>query len=787
MRRVAQMPLTATLAVAVAFNVVSASILAALLQRPFPYPQLGQLVLVRDKRPSAGAHQGHAIAAGDFFDLRASIVAFSRLAAYRGTPLVISTGGSDPERVEGVAVTADFFSTLGMTPFVGGVWADDADTPGHDRVILISRRFWRAHFGGDVAAIGREVTVNGRRVLVSGVVRDEDGYPAGVDAWVPLVLTAAERLDRSAQRLTAIARMNDRDGISTARAQVDAAAARLMLQYPTTNGGRGFDLLPLRREQYEFTAPLFAFAQAAALLVLFLGTLNVATVLTARQFDRASEFAIRSMLGATRIDLGRLIFAETAAMTTGGTVLGLAVAWPALHALRASLPDGIGRWINGWSAMAIDRQAVAVGIGIGVGMTAVIGGALAIGARRSIDAGRSGERLVRAMGTERRLIIGSQIALAAALLVCVFAVTGAIDRQVTAFAALAPDRLLRFTVTLPPLHYGTDGDVTAFHTRMLEGIDGLPGVEAAALIRNEPASNVPSPLVAFDRVDAPALSAADRLRADLQLVSPDTFRVLRLPVIEGRGFLLTDDARSARVAVVTRRAAERFWPGRSPVGAFIRLGAEPGPVRIVGVVEDMELNWYDPEARPTIYIPSIQSPSRTTTVVVRTRGDPLSMTASVRAVIARLDSTLAIGGLEALTTSIRDSLSPLRVVNRMLGVGAAVACLLAGIGVFGVLAHAVARRGREFGVRYALGASPRSIAYMVLRDALGTGALGLLSGLLIAIAGVRFIENALFGLITVTPTVVAFVIIGTALLVAGAALIPAVRASRVDAAALLRQ
>ncbi|HZR22976.1 MAG TPA: ABC transporter permease [Vicinamibacterales bacterium] len=787
MRRLAQIPLAATLAIAVAFNVVSASVLTALLQRPFPYPELSRLVLVRDSRPASGAHEGHAIAAADFFDLRSSVRAFSALTAYRGAPLVISNHGSDPQRIEGIAVTANFFSTLGVTPILGRAWSDDADAPGHDRVMLVSHRFWRARFGGDASAIGRELTVNGRQVLVLGVVRDEECYPAGVDAWVPLVMTPTDRLERSAQRLAAIARLTPGDTIGSAGAQLESTAARLRALYPATNAGRGFDLLPLRREQYEFTAPLFTFAAAAALLVLALGIVNVATVLTARHVDRAPDFAIRSMLGATRAHLGRLILGETAAMTISATAVGVIAAWPALNVLRASLPEGIARWINGWSTMRVDGEAVAVGLGVGVLMTVVIAGTLAATARRSIDAARSGARLVHGMGAGRRLIVGSQIALASSLLLCALAVVRAMDRQFAAFAAFAPDRVLRFTLTLPPSRYDTDAKVGAFHARMLETIDAVTGVEAAALVRNEPASNVPSPLVDFDRVDAPAASAADRPRADLQTVSPDTFGVLRLPVLDGRAFLGTDSVESAKVAVVSRKAADRFWPGRNPLGALIRIAADATPLRIVGIVGDIELNWYDPETRPTIYIPDAQQPSRTTAVVMRTRVDPVTVAANVRGAVARLDSTLAIGGLEPLTTSIRDSLSPVRVVDRMLATGAAVSCLLAAVGVFGVLAHAVARCSREFGIRYALGATSRSIAAMVLRDALSTGGLGLICGLLLAAVGVRVVGSALFGLITVTPGIVAAVIVGTVLLVAGAAYAPAQRASRVDAAALLRQ
>jgi hypothetical protein len=341
-------------------------------------------------------------------------------------------------------------------------------------------------------------------------------------------------------------------------------------------------------------------------------------------------------------------------------------------------------------------------------------------------------------------------------------------------------------VTLPQALYPDDARVSAFHARMLEAIEGLEPVESAALIRNEPASNVPSPVVTFERADTPMAALNDRPRADMQVVSPSTFDVLRMAIVAGRGFLPNDTVDAARVAVVSRLSAERFWADRSPIGTSIRLGADSTSIRIVGVVADVELNWYDGDARPTIYVPDAQAPSRTTSVVVRTRVDPLAVAGEVRAAVARLDAAQSIGGLEPLATSIADSLSPIRVVNHLLVTGATVACFLAAIGVFGVLAQSVAQRLGEFGVRFALGATPRSIASMVVRDALVTGAIGLAGGMVFASAIIRLAGSALVGLFALDGSAVAAVVVCTITLVVAAALAPAMRAARVDVGALLR-
>jgi putative ABC transport system permease protein len=791
LRSLARRPLvsvtvTATLAVALAFNVASASVLSALLQHPFPYSGLDALVLVRDARPREGVHQGRAIAAADFYDLRQSVAAFASLAAFRSAPVVITSAGQDPEYLEATAVSANFFTMLGISPVVGQLWATDADQPGHDDVVLLSRRLWHSRFGGDRSVIGGRVSLNGRPATVVGIVRDEECYPAGVDAWMPLVLSPAEQKERSAQRLNGIARLAPGASIEVARAQLESASMHLAAVYPLTNRGRAFDLLPLRREQYEFTAALFGFVQVAALLVLALAIVNVTNLLVARTMDRGQELAVRSMLGASRREVATLILIETAILTVGATGLGTAAARPSLVAIRASLPEGIARWINGWSAMRIDSTALAVSAVLGIVTTLTIGGIAAARASASTTSWWSGARVTRRRRWASRTVVASEIALAAVLLLCAAVVVEGFGRVATTFGGLSPDRLLRFTLTTPPWRYADDGHVSAFHTRLLEELGALPAVEAAALVRNEPASNVPNAILPLRRLDAPPPSPSDAPRADVQTVSPAAFDVLRVATISGRRFLATDTAQAARVAIVSREAARRFWPDRDPLGTLVHLGADPAAVRIVGVVADSKLNWYDVELRPVVYVPDAQAPARTVAVLVRTRIEPTAVAPQIRAVVQRLDSLQPIAGVEALSTTIADSLSPIRVIERLLLTGAAAAAALAALGVFGILAQSVGQRRHEFGVRFAVGATPRSIATLVVRDAASTAAIGLAAGLALAVPAVRLARGWLLGVAALNASVVLLVAACMSIVVIGAALVPARRAARVDVATLLR-
>ena len=778
--------IVATLAVAFAFTIASFGLLNGLLLHPYPYPKLHQLQLVRDSKPREGAHQGRAIAVADFLDARSTVNAFANLAAWRPQPMVITNPGADPERVEGVAATADFPTLLGMAPILGRPFDADADTAGHDDVVLISRRLWVSRFGAGASTIGSEIHLNGRPARVIGIIRDEKCYPPGVDAWVPLVLTSSERVERAAQRVSAIGRLGETRTASEASGQLTALAQSLATRYPSTNRGRGFELMALQREQFEFTAPLFAFVQAAAFLVLLLAVVNVSTLLLARTLDRRRELAVRAMLGASASRVAGLAVVEVLLLLAAAIVCGVFFAGGLLNGIRASLPEGIARWIAGWSSLRVDATALASGIAIGLVIAVAMSAVVAMTSLRTARGSIVGVRETRRSTRGRRVLVAGEISLAAALLLGASVMVAGFTRIAAAFEALGPSRLLRFTLTLPESRYPDELKVASFHAAMLEKFRQLPEVTTAALIRNGPASNVPNPLLTLQREDLPAMQPSDLPRADIEVVSPAVFETLRLDVVTGRALIDADSLDSARVAVVSRTAARRFWPDRDPLGSIIRLGTDPRPVRVVGIVSDFVLNWYDPETRPIVYLADAQSPARTTTAILRTRTDPMSVARQVRAAIAQLDDRQPIAELEALSATVNDSLSPIRVIERLLLIAAAVASALAAVGIYGVLAHWVGARRREFGVRFAIGATQASIARLVMHEAVVTAGTGIVAGLACATGAVRLAGGAFLGVPSLDVCTALFVAIAAMALALAAALGPARRAAAVDVAELLR-
>jgi putative ABC transport system permease protein len=357
----------------------------------------------------------------------------------------------------------------------------------------------------------------------------------------------------------------------------------------------------------------------------------------------------------------------------------------------------------------------------------------------------------------------------------------------SAFVGLRPDRVLTFVFNLPERYYPENRDLVEFHDRLLSGISGLPGVERAALIRNAPASNVPSPSALFTIDGRASLSVSDMPRADVQNLTPAAFEALGVPMVAGRGFRDGDRAGAPRVAIISGAMARRYWPGGDPLGASIRLAdASTAPITVVGVADDFKLNWYDPQPRTVVYLPAAQAPARRMRAVVRAGGDPLRLARPIATVARGIDDRQALSGLKTLQAEVDEALAPVRIVGLLLSVCAVVAIAIAGAGIYGVLAHWVASRSRELGVRLALGARPGDLMRLVLVEAIRMTIVGLSVAVPLALAAAWVGRRSLFGLPSPTISVVGGVCVLAIAIVAVAAAGPAFGALRADPRRLLQ-
>lgn len=778
----------AVLGAALGFNTAVFSIVNTLLLRPYPFRDLSQLMLLRDHRPGEGAHQGSPIASGDFLDLRRDTRSFTGVAALRPFALVLR-GNGDPERVEGTAVSANFFDVLGARTLLGRTFATDEDEAGRDDRVVLSARYWKARFAEDATLVGRAITLNGRSTTVIGIIPNDACYPPGVDAWVPLVLTPVEQEERAAQHLRAVARLRPSISPAAARADVDAVAARLARAYPATNRDRGFGLQALQKEQYEFTGPLFLMVQVAALLVLMLGGANVSNLLLAQAVDRQREFGIRFALGASRRRLFGQLLLEAIAVTAAAGLAGLLLATWSIPLIRAALPEGIARWVAGWESIQLDATVVGATAALTLATGTVLGSvsgwhAIRAGALHALrDTGRSGGARLTWM---RRALIVGEVAFAMVLLLGAGVTRRGFARMSEAFASLVPRQALVFGLSLPRERYPDDRRIVAFQDRLVEAIAGLPGVESAGLVRNEPASNVPSPVAPLAVNGRAPLTPGEVPRVDVQSISPGAFPALRLRTLSGRLLGPSDVAAAPRVAVLSGSMARSFWPNTDPVGAQIRLGTDAAWITIVGVASDLKLNWYDSAPRPTVYLPHAQAASREMRVIVRAAGDPRLLAAPIRALAKELDSAQPLDEMQGMDTTVAESLSPIRVLGFLLLIGGGLAVLFAGTGIYGVLAHWVASRSREFGVRLALGASPDAISRLVLRQMAVLTLAGMLVALPAGLSALFLMRTSLFGLGTADLPTVAGLAAFVCAVAALAALRPAGRARQVDPRLLLQ-
>lgn len=781
-----------TLALGIGANAAVFSVVNALLFHPFSFPKLEQLMLVRESSPNQDADfDTDTFAAADFYDLKRDARSFQDLAASSFTNLNIGDR-SQVDGVEGAAISANFFAVLGVQPARGRGFTADEEQPGHDRALIVSHGYWQRRFGGDPGLLGRTVQVNGRAATVVGIMPAGYAYPVGTEAWVPLALGAERKADRGQPALSLVARL--RPGVSDKQAEVEleTLATRLQKQYPQTNSGRTILSLPLRREEYEYTAPIFLMLQAAAVFVLLLACANLGNLLLARLISRQKELAVRVALGATSSRVLRIVLTETMLLALAAGTVATAVALAGINLIRQSIPPGITKWVAGWQNIQLNSAVLAftIALAIGVGALLAVGASFRTG---RLDPGRAlkegGERTASGRNRLRSALIVSQVAAAMVLLVGAGLMIKGFLHLVDVYSGLQPANVITMQVALPNRSYTDAAGINAFQQRMLQGISGLPGVQSAGIASNIPASNVDNAQVAFAVEGKPAFRESDLLSARRQTASAGFFPALHIPLLEGRNFTEHDTSSAQLVALVSQSMAARFWPGGDPIGRRFKFGTTSSPspwLTVAGVTGDVKQNWFDPRPTPTIYLPYQQAPRSVVNVVARTSYDSAGVAPAIRSLVQRMDPQVAVSEVQDMQGVISDSISPVRLMGFLMMVFGGVALALSAVGVYGVLAHTVEERMHEFGVRAALGARPRQLLRLVLGQALRLSGLGLAVAIPVAVALSRLMATFLFGVVTLQAAVLVALALLLVLVAVAASYLPARRATRVDPIVALR-
>ena len=775
-----------SLALGIGANTAIFSVINAVLLKALPFNQPESIVLVWGAHQKRGMTRGQ-LSATDVHDIRARNNVFEEIATYANFRPGISDGHGEPERIPGAQVGDGFFDVLRARPLLGRVFTSEEQVEGKDFVVVLSYGLWQRRFGGDPDVVGRTVTLNARPYTVIGVMpADFRSLPRGLlEAPAELYRPVAEPPDdkqRTSRHLRAIARLKPGVSLQAAQTEMDGIAQQLGREYPESYRGGGLNLVSLRAELIEPVRPALLMLFGAVAFLFLIACANVGNLLLAPSMARHKEVAIRAALGAGRARIVRQFLTESVLLALGGGALGLILAvWgtTSIEAIATRVVAMLG-------TIELDARVLAFTGAMSLVAGILFGSAPALRASRPDlnetlnDGGRSTSSAVMRSPLRNSLVV-AEVALAMVLLIGAGLLIRSVARLYSVDPGFNPERVLTMNVWLPHAKYPEAPDYIAFYERALERIRALPEVEAAAMTSVLPISEN------FDQrtveAEGQPKGPGENPNVDNYFVTPDYTRAMSIPLLRGRALTEHDGADAQFVVLVSESTARQLWPGEDPIGKRIRYhnSDEVRPWRVVvGVVGDVKQYALDRPAKIAIYTPVAQFPTSAMTLVVKTRTTPESLIAPVRREIRALDPDQAVFSIRSMEELLADSISLRRFSMLLLGVFAALALLLAAVGIYGVIAQSVAQRTREIGIRMALGAQSGDVLRMVVRQGMTLTLLGVGAGLLGAYALTQLIAKLLFGVAPNDPLtfgVIAFLLLTVSLL---ACYLPARRAARLD-------
>jgi putative ABC transport system permease protein len=777
-----------TLALAVGANTAVFSVVDAILLDPLPFPDQQRLVTVWEDLSARGGPTQEWTGTAVFDAWRDGARSFAGLTAVTGWSAAMA-GGERPEIVPGAAVTHEYFRVLGVEPVLGRGFAAAEETPGTDRVLVLSHGLWRRRFGGDPAVVGTAVEVNGAPYAVVGVAPEGLRGPIvpQAEAWTVLSVAPVPQ-DWGNYYLRVVGRLGPGVERAAAAAELDGVMARLGRLQPADLGGAAVTVESLHETVAgPVRAQLLALLGAVG-LVLLVACVNVANLTLARAFGRDRELAMRAALGAPRRRLTRQLVTEGLLLAFLGGLLGLALGLWATELLRTFAPPGTPRLdeVRFDGSVFAFTLAVTAATGVLFGLVPALA-AFPSAPRAALDEGGRAGSSARRVRLRAGLVM-AELALGLALLVAAGLLLRTLDALQREDPGFRADGVVAGQLLFPSGRYPEPERVPPFVARLLERLEAVPDVVAAGAVSVLPLSGGQTD--ASYVVEGRLPPAGEEPAADFRIATPRYFETLGIPLLRGRQLADRDDAAAPLVVVVSEELARRAFPGDNPVGRRLRVGATRDPETpwrtVVGVVGGVRDNALAKPPDPEIYMPLAQQPTRGLQVVIRGAAGSDGLPEILRRTVATLDPAQPIGGLGPLAEQVRSTLGPERFLSGLLAAFAAVALLLAAVGLYGVMAYSVGQRTREIGIRMAVGARPRDAMGLVLRQGALLIAGGLVIGAALAWGLSRLLTGLLYGVAPGDPATLAAT---AALLVATslvAAYLPARRAARVDPVAALR-
>ena len=766
------------------FTVVDAAVI-----RGLPYRSPEQLYHMWERTPQKEFDQRE-FSYPDYQDYLQNRVC--EIAAYTGGGTILNANG-ESERVFAPAVSANFFSVLGVDPIKGRAFQMGEDKQGGPRVAVLTYGLWQRRFGGDEAIVGKQLDLAGDSYTVIGVLPQSFQFamrPA--DLFLPYQPTQNQLTRRFMHGTNLIARLKPGVTAAQAHAELSLITARIEQQFKESHAGTALKLIPLQEQVVGQVKPILMILLAAVGFVLLIASANVANLLLTRSLTRQKEVGIRVALGASRWRVVRQLLTESVLLSVMGGAVGLLLAYWGTTALISMLPPNQINALPFLQTLKVDAQMLGFSFGLSVLTGMIFGLAPALQSSRLELTGVLKEGGRNTSGTAshrlRSGLVVTEIALAVVLLVGAGMLLKSLMRVLRTDPGFNPENVLTMTVVLPPIgKYSEANSRINFYDQMDQHVRALPGVDDAGTVDILPLQpgNTTRVYVEGD----PIPQTGQEPEANVRTVSENYFRTLGVPLISGRMFDVRDQANAPPVVIIGRTMADRMFAGRDPVGRRLKYaGIQEPPVSIIGVVGDVKITGLDQETRPVIYYPFRQDSSIFANLVVRTNGDPATLAGSIRNEIRNLEPAVAIFNVQAMPELIANS--PAAFMRRfpatLIGVFAGLALLLSSIGIYGVVSYSVSQQTHHIGVRMALGARAADILKLVLKQGLIIAAAGIAIGLAGAFATMRLLQSLLFEVRAndaSTYGIVAGALFFIALL---ACYLPARRATQVDPLVALR-
>ena len=777
------------LALGIGANSAIFSVVNTVLLRPLPFPEPERLVRIgegtRGQQPERGV-----FSFPDYKDVQTQAQTLESVAGYLSSGTVLTTtDGSEPERLRGADVAADYFTVLGVKPELGRVFTREEDQP-NATVVVISHGLWQRRFGANPQVIGQQLKFGSASMTVIGVMPPGFEYPFRAehqDYWEPLNdRPSPDREARDAHTLPVIARLKPGVTIEQARAELETISRRLEQQYPAANTNVAIAPVSMHGALIGDVRPALLMLLGAVGLVLLIACANVANLLLARAASRQKEIAIRTALGASRLRVVRQLLVESLMLALTGGALGLLLAMWGVDLLVAASPADIPRI----QQVGLDTNVLVFTLALSALTGVVFGLVPALHASKpdlndALKEGSRGSTESLRRNRVRSLLVVAEVALSLMLLIGAGLLLKSFVRLLQTDAGFDAEHVLTLDIPLSTKRYPTPAQQQDFFRRLIERTKELPGVQSAGVVNLLPLGEGDESIT-FQIAGRPPAPPGSVPEGNYTIASPGYFETLKLRLCAGRLLTERDNAQAPPVMLVSEALVRRYFAGENPVGQRLLVGDETAPREIVGVVGDVRRAALETESQPEYYLPYEQVAERRLNLVVRTAGEPATMTATVRGAVRELDKEQLIWQTRTLDDLRAASVAGRRFNMMLLGLFAVVALLLAVLGIYGVMAYSVTRRTHEIGVRIALGAQRRDVLRLIIGQGMTLAAIGVGTGLLGALAATRLLTSLLYGVSATDPVIFAGLALLLALVALVACYVPARRATKVDPMVALR-